>query len=61
MTATHPGQCKVMGLREREQFRKDDTEKPLSADTEALCQLEEASQWKKHSFKSKSDLGAAAV
>ena len=40
---THPGQCKVMSIRERERkCRKDDMEKPSSMDTEALCQLEES-------------------
>lgn len=43
MIDTHPGQCKVMIIREHERkCGKDDVEKPSSTDTEALCQLEES-------------------
>ena len=63
MIDTHPGQCKVMSIREREQkCRKDDMEKPSSMDTEALLSTGgECFSEKSTGFKSKSDLGPAAL
>ena len=59
MIDTHPGQCKVISIREHERkCRKNDMEKPSSTDTEALSQLEESVSVKKVQASSQSQTPA---
>ena len=62
VTDTHPGQCKVMSITEHERkYRKDDMEKPSSTDGSTLSTGGECFSGKSTGFKSKSDLGPAAL